>query len=338
MKIANYALTLQSDHSRAQQSSVTENLRMWVDVPPRRSASAEVQLSLASQQKLANAAAKVDDASQAVANDPKSQLLMLLIEKMTGRKVQVFNLSELNASEQAAIADSAQINNAPRAGYGLEYSKVSRYSEYEQTHYQAAGTLKTADGKDIQFHLNITMQRQYSETSATTLRLGDAVRMTDPLVINFNGPAAELSDQRFAFDLDSDGSPEQINALQPGSGFLALDKNGDGHINNGGELFGPTSNDGFNELKNYDDNRDNWLDENDAAFDRLRVWTDSHDGSGQLTPLKSLNIGAIYLEAASTPFDIKNADNELLGAVRTTSVAVKEDGWAVSVQQIDLTA
>ena len=62
----------------------------------------------------------------------------------------------------------------------------------------------------------------------------------------------ELSDQTFYFDLDADGKEEEISVLN-GSGYLALDKNGDGVINDGSELFGTKNGDGFADLARYDE-------------------------------------------------------------------------------------
>jgi hypothetical protein len=341
MKISNYSLTMQASHDRFQKTSVKENLRIWIDspTPSPPPAAMKVTISSAAQQKQASATTALDDALHSGVIDSKSQILILLIEKMTGRKVHVFDASELNPPETIQVADPnvAQPNLPSKAGYGVEYSKVSSYSESEQTTMQASGTIRTSDGKDISFNLDLIMQRQYSQSSTTNLLMGDAIRKTDPLVINFNGTAAQLSDQRFAFDLNSNGSTEQINALQPGSGFLALDKNGDGKIGNGSELFGPPTGNGFVELAQYDSNHDGWIDENDPIFNQLKVWTKNTSDRDQLSSLASIGIGAISLQTISTPFDIKNTSNQLLGSVRSSSVALNNDGSAASVQQIDLT-
>ena len=181
------------------------------------------------------------------------------------------------------------------------------------------------------------MQRQFSQTSSTSVHIGDSDQKTDPLVINFNGNATQLSDQRFSFDLNSTGNNVNINAPLSGSGFIALDKNGDGKINNGSELFGPSTGNGFAELAKYDSNHNGWIDGSDAAFNQLKVWSKNADGSDQLSSLASLGIGAISLQAVSTPFEIKTASNQLLGSVRSSSVALNENGTAGVVQQIDLT-
>lgn len=74
--------------------------------------------------------------------------------------------------------------------------------------------------------------------------------LCDPLVFNFEGNTADITDQKFMFDLDCDGKEEEISSLGKGSGFLALDKNGDGIINDGTELFGTKSGDGLQTLQN----------------------------------------------------------------------------------------
>jgi hypothetical protein len=120
---------------------------------------------------------------------------------------------------------------------------TASYTEAEQTTFAASGTVRTADGREIAFDLQLSMSRLYHEESSVSLRAGDAVRATDPLVLNFAGTAAQLTDQRFAFDLDADGSADQINFAGPGRGFLDFfdPRNKYGKVDNGRELFGPTS-------------------------------------------------------------------------------------------------
>ena len=341
MKISDYSLAMQSSHAWTQQSDVKERLRVWVDAPAPPAAQ-PVTISVAARDKQASESAKTDQATSDVQNDPKLQLIILMLEKLTGRKFRVFDAGQLKMTANAPVPAPNTVQQisqpAPRAGYGVDYSKVVSYSESEQTTMQASGIIKTTDGKEIQFNLNLDMQYQYSETSSTSVRMGDAARKTDPLVINFNGTAAQLTEQRFAFDLNSDGQKEQINAPASGSGFLALDKNGDGQINNGSELFGPGTGNGYNELAKYDSDHNNWIDENDAVFKQLQVWSKDAAGGDQLNSLAALGIGAISLNSIATPFDIKTASNQLLGTVRSSSVVVNEDGTVSSMQQIDLTA
>ncbi len=138
------------------------------------------------------------------------------------------------------------------------------------------------------------------------------------------------------FDLNSDGEKEQMTFVEQGSGFLALDKNNDNKINDGSELFGPTNGDGFQKLSAYDVDRNDWIDEQDPIFDSLKLWGKNKEGQTQLFSLADKGIGAISLNRIHTPFTYKNDQNQSLGEVATTGIALKETGEAVSVQQINL--
>ncbi len=348
MKITSYALTAEASHFKREQHRVQENLRVTVAPPtePRSSKSdVRITLSEAAQHKLPEPS--IPEATlNADVSDPKIQLLLSLLEKMTGQKLKLFNvgdlqqsssLSQVSTSHAVSASNHSESPQSERMGFSIDYSKEASYQEVEQTVFQSNGVIKTADGKEIAFDLTLSMQREFYQSSVTHLHWGDPV-VTDPLIINFNGTAAQLSNQRFAFDLNSDGVAESINAPASGSGFLVFDKNDDGKINNGSELFGAKTGNGFGELAQFDENHDAWLDENDAKFQQLKVWTDTTDGKGKLTSLPALGIGAIYLKATSTPFAIKDSSNQTLGLVRASSVWVSEEGSVNTIQQIDLSA
>ena len=270
------------------------------------------------------------------------QLVMMrdLLERLTGVRARVFDAGTLqnqgsasNAAANAASNAAAQGNADP--GYGLIYEEHHLREEAEHTQFSAQGVVRTADGKEINFQLNLDMQRYWREESSTSLRLGNA-KQIDPLVINFDGQAAQLQSQRFAFDLNSDGEAENLPTLTGGRGYLALDINQNGQIDNGSELFGPGSGNGFAELAAHDDDGNGWIDENDAVYEQLRVWTPATEGAGQLQSLKQVGVGAIAVNAASTAFALRDGNNQSLGAVRASSVYLREDGGVGSVQQIDL--
>lgn len=282
-------------------------------------------------------------------NDPKLRLIRSLVAMLTGKEIKSLTASaqKLEASAVAVQTASAPTTvNAqatptqaasPSSATVVEYSRRESYSESEQTSFSAAGVINTADGKQIAFSLSLSMSRSYHEESSTTVTIGDTRQLQDPLVLNFDGEAAQLTDQRFAFDLDADGDNESINFVAGGSGFLALDRNGDGQINDGSELFGAKSGNGFGELAALDDDHNGWIDENDAAFTQLQVWTKDSSGNDKLSTLKDANVGAIGLDHVATSFDIKDANNDLQGRIRSSGVFLQEDGKVGSVQQIDLT-
>ena len=122
-----------------------------------------------------------------------------------------------------------------------------------------------------------------------------------------------------------------------GRGFLAFDKNADGVINDGGELFGPSTGDGFAELTRYDSDGNQWIDENDPVFDRLGVMTVT-DGQIGLQKLGHLGIGAISVGNLATDFDVRDSDNTRRGRVSATGLFLREDGTPGTIQHLDIVA
>ena len=182
------------------------------------------------------------------------------------------------------------------------------------------------------------MGRQFISEEAGEVRVG--AELQDPLVINFEGTAAELTERTFAFDLDNDGESDQIHFTGANSGFLALDANDNGQIDNGSELFGPATGNGFGELALYDEDGNDFIDEGDSVYESLRVWQKDTAGNDRLIALGEAGVGAIYLGSTTTPFQVKDDENELQGVVRSSGIYLKEeDGQPAgvgTVQQLDL--
>ena len=221
------------------------------------------------------------------------------------------------------------------AGFGGYSTNVLTYSETEETGFHASGRALTEDGRSIDFNVNILMSRSYMEYMNVSLpTMADA--LCDPLIVNIGSDIADVRDQTFKFDLDADGSKDEISMLGKGSGFLALDKDGDGKINDGNELFGTKSGDGFGDLREYDSDGNGWIDENDEIFSKLKVWCKDEDGRDILMDLKEADIGAIYLGAQQTEFSLGGADDYRDGVIRSTGVFLRESIGAGTIQHVDL--
>ncbi|MDR0380189.1 MAG: VCBS repeat-containing protein [Candidatus Accumulibacter sp.] len=332
MKIASSALQFESSRSQMRYREITESMRL---VNTRQPDSKSGDASLAEPIRISDAGR----AAQAAENpsiggcneDPKNLLIRFLLARLTGKEVEVFDGSEISAAMKNR-------DTAPSDGISIEYSRHESYTEAEQMTFSANGVIQTADGKSIGFNLSMSMERYYHMESSVSVRMAGSRKTCDPLVINFSGNAAQLTDQRFSFDLNSDGeASEQINFLGSGSGFLAFDRNGDGRINNGSELFGTRTGNGFAELAAFDDDSNGWIDENDEAFAHLSVWIRDSAGTDVLRSLKDMGIGAISLANVSSPFSIKDENNDLLGQVQASGIYLYENGNVGSVQQVDLT-
>lgn len=345
MKIATFNVELQSSRQFTQSFETKERLEVWHDkAAPQETGHGKVQISdaarLAQQanvsagQSQATAATSQNDA---IDNDPRLSMLIRMIEYLTGKPVHHFSMSDPQAAPDVGATQpntNAAASGAPRAGFGMEYTASATYSESESTSFSASGVVHTTDGAAVSFELGFTMSRSYSESTSVNVQIGDR-RLQDPLVLDFSGTAAALSDAHFEFDLNSDGSKESLPLLS-GSGFLALDQNNNGRIDNGSELFGPTSGNGFAELAALDNDGNGWIDEADAAWSKLRVWQPDAEGGGQLQTLQQAGVGAFYLGTAATPFSINNAANETQGQMQASSIYLREDGSAGTLSQVDL--
>jgi len=371
MKIENSTVGLTSQHASSRQHQVEESLRAWVgaqrpDFEQRNEAAlqnlrawagqtvatlsdAGRQAAALDQQKIgasandAQAASATEEAANQAENDPKMQLLIGLIEALTGHKVKLFNANSMKHDEAAVPVEgnhgernhgAAAVENR-RQGWGVEYDRREVLYESEVTRFEAAGMVRTSDGREISFKLSLEMSREFYQETNVSVRAGDGVKK-DPLVINFAGTAAQLTDTKFEFDLDSNGEAEQVSFVGAGSGFLALDKNGNGVIDNGSELFGTQSGNGFADLAAYDSDGNQWIDENDAVFSKLQIWSKDGAGKDLLSTLAQRNVGALYLGNVATPFDLKNGANDLQGQVRSSGVYLNEDGTTGTLQQVDL--
>ena len=128
-------------------------------------------------------------------------LLMLLF----GDK---YNLNDLSGYDSAYSG----MSTGTVQEFGGSFSSDYYFHEEESTSFSTTGTVVTSDGQNINFNLELTMSRSFTEAYSQNFSFG-APQMTDPLVINLDGNVANVSDQKFMFDLDADGNAEMISML-----------------------------------------------------------------------------------------------------------------------------
>jgi|GEM_PF-2091567 len=162
-------------------------------------------------------------------------------------------------------------------------------------------------------------------TAATVATVATAPRR-DPLVFDLNGNGLETTGisatNPILFDHDADGVKTATGWVSANDAFLVLDKNGNGVIDNGRELFGDAmlksngqlATDGFDALRDLDSNADGKISSGDTQFSNLRLWRDlNQDGisqSNELFTLGSQNIAAINA-GSTTNSQILSNGNQL---------------------------
>ena len=150
----------------------------------------------------------------------------------------------------------------------------------------------------------------------------------DPLAIDLDGDGIETVGIQAGvlFDFDGDGIKTGTGWLKGDDGWLVLDRNHNGIIDNGSELFGvdtvlangQKATDGFAALRQLDSNNDGVFDARDAMFGEVRVWQDANqDGisqAGELKSLTALGIASIDLNAKTATRNLGNGNVQTLTA------------------------
>jgi hypothetical protein len=340
MRIESAAVAMSATTSQSRTTTVSEQVNVWVGSQgaglQAQGNAAEIK---AAETSVVYERADSDFVIQVSEKDLSTiRLITKMLEAITGKKMHFFIPDSVKLPEDSILrfgfpSLTAQPGSG-RKGWGLSAARQEITAENAEMRFDARGIINTADGRTLDVGLSLSVSRSFYSEETTVIKAGDA--LIDPIVVNFDAPAAQLTEDKFEFDIDSDGAAENISFVKSGSGFLVYDKNGDGKVNNGSEMFGPGSGNGFMELKSVDMDGNDWIDENDPIYDKLRIWTRDEQGNHKLIGIGKLGIGAIYLGNVSTPFELKGPDNTTHGKVQKTGIFVREDGTAGTVQHVDL--
>lgn len=215
--------------------------------------------------------------------------------------------------------------------------------------------------EDINFEINPQIVTDKSNVKAKIEKPGlgkiiDDDRDPDPddpeteaspivLDLNKNGITSTKLNNTVYFDHDNNGFKEATAWIEKDDGLLALDKNGNGKIDNGSELFGnhtvsntaygytdPKATNGYEALKTYDINNDNVIDEKDEIFSKLKIWKDKNSNGitdeGELSSLAHNNIKSIDLNYK----EIAMGENS--NTVKQSSKVILKDGSTLDANDV----
>lgn len=344
MKIASSTVAMEGRSELTQQLKIQESFSFEVNTAPSGrklpSGGIQIEISLESLQK-----AQQTSTEEEVQLSPKEMIKLRVAEEIlfmtTGKRVKL-RLADLGRAEANQVqAQAAQTGEGPRRlAWNLDYEYSEQFTEAEAMRFAAAGQVKTEDGKVIDFSVQLSASREFFSERTVRLHASGGSepepppqqQMVDPLVLNLSGASVSLGERNFQFDLDADGKQDTMAFVGAGSAFLALDKNGNSQIDDGSELFGPQSGNGFEELAAYDSDGNDWIDENDPIYDKLRLWSKDESGKLQLLALGKAGVGALYLGHLTTPFRLASGD----GQIARSGVYLREDGLAGTMQHVDL--
>lgn len=264
-----------------------------------------------------------------------------------GERNAVFTSAELAEKTTEVFLRGQQAVSVSRAALGgesgtqatgsmsVEASRYMFHSESETRSFASTGSISLENGETIDFTLSLRQSQSRSYEYSESLRIEERP-MTDPLVINFGSATAQLTDTLFEFDMDGDGETGQFASLGSGSGYLVFDRNGNGEVDDGTELFGPQSGSGFGELAKFDDDGNQWVDANDEVFSSLSIWVQGADGEQSLKSLNEVGVQALFVGSAEDNFTLTNRQGVPLGEIQASGIYLTTDGEVRTLEEINL--
>lgn len=187
-------------------------------------------------------------------------------------------------------------------------------------------------------------QVQAAAESVTRLRITvGGTQRSDPVVLDLNRDGAIdlssiLNGGGENFDINGDGKTERTSFVGGGDGLLALDRNGNGAIDDGTELFGDQRGaaNGMEELRKLDANGDGRITARDPLFGQLSVLADANrDGEVGKNETRSLtDLGITSLNLNYQSIQVERADGNAISALSTAEFA---DGSTTRLADADLT-
>jgi hypothetical protein len=162
---------------------------------------------------------------------------------------------------------------------------------------------------------------------------GGGSRQVDPLVFDLDGNGVDLTtaENGVYFDMDGDGTRDKTAWVSGGDAILALDRNGNGRIDDGHELFGEQNgaSDGFAELRRFDQDGNGMIDANDSVFNSLILL----HADGGMSRLRDEGITGIRLDIA-VPLNVPTEQRLAGGTIAAQSEFTRTDGSRGNVADV----
>ncbi len=262
------------------------------------------------------------------------------------------NIVALTTAQTAALTTASIASLTTASVASLETSDVValKTSQVSSLTTASVASLLTAQVAILTTHqveaLTSTQIQALSTTQVAYLKLGT------PIVLDLDedGVKTLSISSGTQFDLFAKGQKVNTGWVSSSDGLLALDRNHDGKIGDGSELFGSSTilsngekaNDGYVALRELDNNSDGAITKDDAEWSNLRVWVDNNsDGiseDGETRTLDSLGVTKLNLNAESA---FTKDNGNLIGLTSSYETAdgtshAMADVWFVANKDQDL--
>jgi uncharacterized repeat protein (TIGR01451 family) len=232
-------------------------------------------------------------------------------------KVMLYSASgTLLASTVTNSSGNYKFSNLDPGSYYLKFDKTNvQFAGYNMNTWKwASKDIGTNDAIDSDVAGDGVATTNVTRTDVTTLHSGENDMTWDaaitPIAIDLNGDGVHTvsrADSTGTFDLLGNGKAIASGWLSSSDGFLAVDRNGNGTIDDISELFGGNvKGAGFASLAGYDSNGDGVVDLHDDAFAELRIWRDANGNhkadAGELLSLADAGVVSLKVDHVDLPF------------------------------------
>ncbi|WP_348733355.1 hypothetical protein [Rheinheimera texasensis] len=264
-----------------------------------------------------------EDGQQFSAKESIGTVKRILEQLSTGKLLSWLDGSAFDKiqAQQQQIEAEATTPTAPTERTVMEFNY-----RYQAVEASFAGAVQLEDGSSQSFAFSFSLQESYASFSIRQ----EAV-LKDPLIVSTTGQSFQWTGASQAFDFFSDGRNADLPTLANGQYYLSYDRNQDGQITEGKELFGPSTGQGFAELAALDEDKDGFVDSSDSAWQQLSLWRPGETPSS----LTEAGIGALSAQSVATSFGLYDGD-ALLARIARSGIFLSEQGKVGLLQQVDL--
>lgn len=230
--------------------------------------------------------------------------------------------------EVLAAVEAQQSPHTPPQGDTVAFSLEATELHVEATHLEVDVATPTSS-------LHVEYTHLEASLTQVSLSVNSGRRNKDPLVVDLDGGGPDTTGAQGArlFDLEGNGSQAPTSFVRGETAFLALDRNGNGVIDSGAELFGDQHGalDGFEELAKFDLNQDGRIDPKDHVYTALELLF----GDGRTQSLPDSGITALSLQAVSAPATTEYGDDILRQATASLQNGATVGTFALGLQRFD---
>ncbi|MEW6991459.1 hypothetical protein AADZ91_12310 [Colwelliaceae bacterium 6441] len=273
---------------------------------------------------------------------PKMELMKVILEGYFGKEFgELFSELDLelkgdpnNAIQNPNSIQAPDDNTIDIDGVTFNANdtlKVEQWHYHSQSlDYQMSGEFDI-NGQQLKINYSFSL---YSEQSSYSSIEMTAAALKDPLIVQFGDQALGQIKDEHNFDINQDGTLNNLPVFSGDVGYLVYDKNQNLKADNGSELFGPQTGNGFTELAQLDSNKNGFIDKEDEHFEQLYLWQPQKSNS--MTSLTEAKIQAISISAIDTPFSFHDTNGNIAAQMRQSSFAISDDGSGKGVHQVDV--